>query len=176
MVEEVDRIIKEIDRRIEDELQKSYDETTALHDENTKLRKEIERLKKDNVRYNRSRKMDSSNSSLPPSVDNKRKVSNSREKSDRTRGGQLGHPAHLSRLTVIVKKTVNKAPTGAMAVMDENNQILYYKTQEIDATIATYITETRYYIEANAKACDSQEMKCYAINGVSFKEKIQLKP
>ena len=48
--------------------------------------------------------------------------------------------------TTIINKHVVKAPTGAEAVRGMNEEVLYYRTQQINAEFMTTIIETRYYI------------------------------
>lgn len=171
-IKDFEKEIKKQGKIIDDELQHSYKDNTRLHNENEKLRKEIERLRRENNKYKNMNKKNSANSSLPPSQNEYRKVVNSRTKSERKKGGQKGHSVHRSKLCIhphnVEYKKVAKAPTGAEAVLNEHNQIAYYRTQQINAYLKTEIIETRYLIEAGTEALPEKEMKKYQINSVSY--------
>lgn len=71
-----------------------HDRIDTLEKENESLKKENQLLKDDNERLKSILNNDSSNTSLPPSTDQKGKAANrynSREKSGRKKGGQPGH-------------------------------------------------------------------------------------
>lgn len=173
IIKEQDKKIDELDKVISDELIKSYDENNKLYDENRKLKEELEKLKKRNDKYKKSIKLNSTNSSLPPSSDLfKVKPTNSRVKTNKKIGGQKGHELHQSKLKAnadeIVIKYVSKAPQAAKLVKDENNNDEYYITQEIDVKLKARVVETRYYVSKQYKRCDNTIMKKYRINSVSY--------
>jgi transposase len=180
-----DEIIKDIGKEI-DEIKKDIDEVVReneeLHKENTDLINKVRILEKiieQERKKKKGYKANSTNSNLPPSSDLfSRHISNTREKSGLKRGGQKGHKGSFSVLNetadVIIDRYVDKAPTGAKEVRDENNNILYYVTQEIDLTFKRTITETRYHInKTNLEVLTEQEKSKYAVNPVTYSNKIK---
>lgn len=175
IIKDQEKRINELDKTIKDELEKSYDDNNKLYDENRKLREELEKLRKENNKYKKSANQNSTNSSLPPSTDLfKVKPTNLRVKSDKKVGGQKGHELHQSKLKAeadeIKYKYVSKAPSGATAVKNKENEIEYYVSQEIDIAFKTKVIETRYIIDNNHEKCDEVTMKKYKINNVSYSE------
>lgn len=173
IIKDFEKEIKDQQKIIDGELQKAYIDNAAIHEELEKLKKENERLKKENDKMNRIRKMDSNNSSMSPATDifKKKKILNSRVKSNRNRGGQKGHKASYSKFeepTKVIKKYVKEAPKAAKAIIDGKGKIEYYITQEISCKLATEIVETRYYVEGKYDSLAQSVMKQYAINGVSY--------
>lgn len=156
-----------LDKKIKDELQKAYNDNVKINEELQRALKIIEELKKDKNK----KRVDSTNSSLPPSSDVGVHVSNSRVKSNKSRGGQAGHPVHRSScfddVSEIVEKHVKCAPHGAVAVYGAYDQLLYYRTQEIDMHVSTKIKEIRYYIDNNSDDI-SDLINMYKINAVSY--------
>ena len=117
--------------------------------------------------------MNSSNSNLPSSMDilshtKSKAQSNTREKTDLKRGGQVGHALHKSKIAKnpnrIINLKVQKAPTGAVAIKDNDGNIEYYVTQEVDLTLKSTIIETHYYIDNNGVILDKSDLSKYAIN------------
>lgn len=159
-------------------IQKEIDE---LKKENEQQRKEIERQKKDidkqSIIIDKYKHLNSTNSNMPPSMDILERTrikaqANAREKTDQKRGGQKCHPLHKSKIVkqvdqIIVKK-VKKAPTGAVAHLNEKNEVEYYVTQEVDLILKSVITETRYYIDKNESKLDNEILNQYAINPVTY--------
>ena len=94
----------------------------------------------------------------------KKKAVSTRTPSKKTKGGQKGHEAHISRLVEndnkeIIVRNVVKAPLGAAVVKDAYGKIEYYATQEIDLSVETKIKETRYYISQNGEELTDDIMK-----------------
>lgn len=171
------RMQKELDE-IKKENDANYAEIQKMRRDAEKNRKEIERQKKI---INKLQGSNSTNSNMPSSSDilshtvprEKRSI-NSRKKSTLSRGGQKGHPAHLSTLSdadQINTVTVKTAPAGAEAVKNDKGNILYYRTQEIDFVMQNRIIETRYYIDSReGKELSAEIMKKYRVNAVSYSD------
>lgn len=162
-------------------LKKIQKEIDELKKENRKQKKEIDKQEKEisnqKTIIDKLKHMNSTNSNLPPSTDimertRVRAQANTREKTDRKRGGQKNHPLHKSSVTekadYIRTVKVEKAPAGAAAVTDENNRIQYYVTREVDLSMKSVITETRYYIDEAGKEPDQETMRKYAINPLTY--------
>lgn len=177
LLKEFEKTIKKQEKTINHDLNDSYKENTKLHNENERLKEEIARLKSENKKYKRMNDKNSSNSSIPPSMDEFRKVANSRTKSNQKRGGQKGHPLHRSKMSEqpnhIVYKTVAKAPIGAEAILNAHNKVLYYRTQEINAYLKTEVTETRYLVEPSAQELTTQELNKYKINCTTYHDEFK---
>lgn len=171
--EKINEVIKEIEdikKTVNDELQITYQDNTRLHEENMRLRKELEKLKRE---QKTNHKMNSTNSNMPTSTDGFLVRPNLRTPSTKKKGGQVGHTAHRSRCTTkkvdeIRERYVKEAPRGAEAVYDENREIAYYRTQEVDMVITTNIIETRYYIKEDGEELKEKEKKQYQINSVTY--------
>jgi len=169
---ELEHEIKKIGDRIEGELEDAYTINEELFDELEKLKKENELLRKQlKLQETTTRTKDSTNSSLPPSTDKGRRT-NLREKTNRKRGGQVGHQLHRSKLSAtpdkIEIKYVKQAPTGAIKVVSMEGETEYYVTQEISTELTTNIVETRYYITEKGIELEEAEKKKYAINPVTY--------
>ena len=85
------------------EIKKLNEKIADLEDKNAELEKENRILKDDNDRLKKIINKDSNNSSKPLSTDinPNKKICNSREKSNKKSGGQIGHIAHnLSKRSV----------------------------------------------------------------------------
>lgn len=180
-----DEIIKDIGKEI-DEIKKDIDEVVReneeLHKENTDLINKVRILEKIIEQERKKKKgyrANSTNSNLPPSSDLfSRHVSNTREKTGLKRGEQKGHKGNFSVLNeaadVIIDKYVDKAPAGAEEVRDENNNILYYVTQEIDLTFKRTVTETRYHSsKTDPEVLSVQEKSRYAVNPVTYSNNLK---
>lgn len=125
----------------------------TLTEENTKLKIENQLLKDDNERLKRIINNDSSNSSLPPSSDQKSKGSNQyngRTKSEKKPGAQKGHKG-----TTLTKKNVEEKLLSG----NYNHQIVhwgtvsskYIKKYVVDLEITPVIKEIRIYPDSNGK-------------------------
>lgn len=165
-----------------DSLKKKQNEIKELKDEIKKLKKELKKrekeIEKKDKMINKYKNVNSTNSNFPSSYDElshtpeSKGPRNSREKTNRTRGGQKNHELHKSRLSSnakhIIKKRVKKVPTGAEPVKDEQGNIQYYVTQEVDLILKSEVIETRYYIDPQGEKLDKATMKKYAINAVTY--------
>ena len=84
---------------------------------------------------------------------------NTRVPTNRKRGGQKNHKLHKSQIKSetndIICKKVIKAPSGAFPIKDDQDNILYYVTQEIDMILKNKIIETRYYISEDGETSTS---------------------
>lgn len=114
---------------------------------------EIKVLKKDNERMRRIINNDSSNSSLPPSSDQKGKPSNTyngRNKSGRKAGGQTGHKG-----TTLTKKEVEqKIQEGKLAHTITSHGCgtgKYVSKYVIDLQVTAIAHEHRFYADENGK-------------------------
>lgn len=172
IIKDFEKKIEEMDKTINNELQISYKTNVKLQKEIEKLKKENAKLNRENKKYKRSAKQNSNNSSIPSSQSEFKTIKNSREPSSKSKGGQVGHKAHRSSMTAkpdqVIYKTTVKAPKGAVAVFNDENEIVYYATQEINAYLKTRVVETRYLISDSFEKLSEKEMRKYAINSVTY--------
>ena len=127
------------------------EEITELKTENKQLREENQVLRNDNARLRSIINNNSSNSSLPPSTDQKGGKSantfNSRNKTERKAGGQKGH-----RGTTLTKSDIEeKIQSGKCRHEDRtigNTASKKYVTKYvIDLKAETVVTEVRIYAD-----------------------------
>lgn len=161
-------------KQIQDELDKIKKDNDAHKKEIEKQRKEIEKQK---TIINRIRHLNSTNSNMPSSFDvlshsKPKTVVSSREKTERKRGGQLNHKLHKSTVYSnadhIINLKVKKAPSGAVAVKDSNDNIEYYVTHKVDLILKSEITETRYHIDPNGIELSLKTLNKYAVNPLVY--------
>ena len=164
--EYIDKIKQENDM-IKSDLDEALKNIKNLEKEIEKLKKEIRKLKESN----------STNSNVSSSYDilshaKKKKDINSRVKSGKKIGGQTGHPVHKSTLSnsndEVIDKYVKKAPQAAEAVYDDEDKLLYYRTQEIDLIVTSKVIETRYHIKADGEELSKEILDKYKINPLTF--------
>ena len=93
----LEKKFEEIDR-LKEEVYRLKQEQAETKEELRICRSDLEKALADNARMKVQLDKNSSNSSKPPSQNGLRKVKNSREKSERKRGGQPGHPGATSKL------------------------------------------------------------------------------
>lgn len=162
-------------------LKKIQEEIEKVKKENEKQKKEIEQqekeIKEQRKIIDKLKFQNSTNSNLPSSLDilGHTKAKKPKEEGTGTRkqrGGQKNHPVHKSKTVRkpdhIRKVIVKKAPTGAEVVTDDEGNIKYYRTQEVDLLLKSEITETRYFIKEDAKELDKEILKKYAINPLVY--------
>ena len=126
---------------------------TDLENENTILKDEIDRLTGKDIK-------DSTNSSIPPSKDEKRKNINLREKTGKKTGGQKGHPG--STLTKkYVEETILKNPDTKLEIVNHGNpkKGKYTKKYEIDIKTIVVIKEHRFYYNNKKELHIPEELK-----------------
>lgn len=130
---------KSTEKKIENEVSKA---TEKLKNENKELKEEIERLK--SLLNN-----DSNNSGIPTSqtpINKKKRIPNSREKTGKSIGGQIGHPKHKLRkfnddeLTDSVYYEVEKCSCGGKL-----EEIGTRAKDELDLEIR--VKKTRHYFK-----------------------------
>ena len=195
---ELEEKVEIITNIVNGELQDAYNENERLRSRVEKMEELYEKEKKKNEILEKemdilkmNNKVDSTNSSLPPSRDfgDSRKISNNKSNDNDTeetpdnetpnkkpakkRGGVPGHTAHRSTVTKepdeIINIEVDKIPSGAIKVCDDEGNYLYSITQNIDVVLKPFIYETRYYLNTeNGISLDVETMKKYAINPVTY--------
>ena len=131
------------------------EEITELKQENSKLRKENQLLLDDNARLKSILDNDSTNSSLPPSKDQKGTKPanhyNGRTKSEKKAGGQNGHKGTtLTKAEVEEKLRSGKYRHEVRVLGDERNG-RYITKYVVDLEVNPKITEIRIYAGKDGK-------------------------
>lgn len=139
----------------------------GLESELAYVKTERDHFRNDNERMKRVINNDSSNSSLPPSTDQKGKQPNTyngRKKSDKKCGGQKGHKGK----TLTKKEVESKISDGAFQhkVISLGNQRGKYISKYIlDLQIIPTATELRFYADSTGKIVVPSEYKSDVIYG-----------
>lgn len=179
--------------KLEDELKKIQDtisnEIESRDKTITDLLEYVKKLEEENEELRRKERKhflaDTTNTNNPTGTyrfddavkDKKRKVRNSREKSDRKKGGQPGHKS--TRISVqpkcdhIYEIHVVKAPSGAQPVYDEDGRIRYYCTQVRDAHFVTEVNEYHFIPDEKGITLNPQTMKRFRINPVVYSNRLK---
>lgn len=131
------------------------DEIVELKTENKKLRKENQVLRNDNARLKSIINNDSSNTSLPPSTDQKggkpANTYNAREKSERKKGGQKGHKGTTLTKSEIEEKIKLGECKHEIKNIGKTTTGKYVTKYVIDLSIEPIITEIHIYADGNDK-------------------------
>lgn len=149
------------------------DRIDELTKENDSLKKENKILKEDNARLKSIINNDSSNTSLPPSSDNKNgkpaNTYNGRKKTDRKAGGQKGHKG-----TTLTKAEVEeKIKSGKWKVKIENiggkPKGDYIKKYVLDLQVVPLVKEIRIFPDKNGQFHIPQEYRSDVTYGENVK-------
>ena len=135
-VEKLKAEIREIKAADKTEIERLNTEIEGLRKENTALKDENQKLK---AIINK----DSGNSSKPPSSDGFHKINNSREKTGRKPGGQIGHkgssPILHENPEIIINHKREHCDCGGKVIYRE----LYQAKQRVELEIKAVVTEHR---------------------------------
>ena len=174
VLERSDRIeyemkVMKVDHKIE--VEKLNDRIGLLEKENGGFRQLVQCLTDDNERMKRIINNDSTNSSLPPSTDQKGKGANTyntRKKSETKCGGQRGHKG-----TTLTKQEVkNKIENGDFqhkVVTIGKRKGDYVSRYVIDLQILPIATELRFYADKTGKIAIPKEYQSDVIYGPVIK-------
>ena len=148
MFNHLEELIKQVDfltaemSAIKARYEKEIDE---LKTEVKQLKKENETLKQENAKLRDIINKNSGNSSKPPSSDGFNKIHNSREKTGKRPGGQMGHKGSIPKLfdspTRTVELKAGKCKCGGSIKYTDR----YTAKQYVDIEISVDITEYREY-------------------------------
>lgn len=132
-------------------LNETIDEITK---ENHKLRKENQLLKNDNARLRSIINNDSSNTSLPPSTDQKGKPANtynSREKTERKAGGQKGHKGTTLTKSEAEEKIRSGKVKHEIRNIGNASGANYITKYVVDLSVVPLITEVHIYADKHGR-------------------------
>lgn len=138
------------------------------------MRDENRLLKDDNARLRSIINNDSSNTSLPPSTDQKGGVRpantyNGREKTKRKCGGQKGHEGTTLSKEQIEEKIRNGKCRHEIRSIGNPSSRKYVTKYVVDLSVAPVITEIRIYADDRGKYHISEEYRCDVTYGPNVK-------
>lgn len=126
-------------------------ENDALRQENagllvevTILREKLGAMAAKEAKLEAMRKMDSSNSSKPPSSDGFKKIPNNREKSGKKQGGQKGHAGHSLKVPENLDEIVKQGKAEKRVVDLTGGAPEYISKWVVDVEVKSVFTEYRY--------------------------------
>lgn len=170
--------LKQLEKEIEELKKENENNRNIIEKQEKSIKKHEKNIQKQESIIKKLKHMNSTNSNLPSSMDilghtkPKPEAAATTEKKGRKRGGQKHHALHKSKLVPkadhIITKKVKKAPNGAIPVKNDNGEIEYYITQEVDLQLKSIITETRYYVDDEAAELDKDTLSKYAINPLVY--------
>jgi hypothetical protein len=122
--------------------------TTAVEDATAPLLEELAKAHIEIARLKAIINKDSGNSSKPPSKDGFKTVPNNREKSDKPRGGQKGHPGHRLGLPEGLDALLETGAVIERVIDHTGGNSEYISRFVIDVEVVTTITEYRFAKDA----------------------------
>ena len=148
-------------------------EIADLKEENRLLRQENQLLRDDNARLKSIINNDSSNTSLPPSADQKggkpANTYNGRKKTDCKAGGQKGHKGTtLSKAEIEEKITSGRYRHEVKTIGNTSGQ-KYVTKYVVDLAVEPVITEVRIYADENGVLCIPAEYRSDVTYGANIK-------
>lgn len=138
-----------VEKENRQEVSRLNGEISSLKKENHELREENRLLRDDNARLKSIINNDSSNTSLPPSTDQKggkpANTYNSREKTGRRSGGQKGHRGTTLTKAAIEEKIKSGRWQHEIRSMGDVSSGKYITKYVVDIRVVPIITEIRIY-------------------------------
>lgn len=140
-----------VEKDYKKDVQYLNDKIGGLTQENDALRKENQLLKDDNARLKSIINNDSSNTSLPPSTDQKGKkpanTYNGREKTGRKAGGQKGHRGTTLTKAGVEQKIRSGKCRHEIRTVGDTSGGKYITKYVLDLSVVPVITEVRIYAD-----------------------------
>ena len=148
-------------------------EISDLKQENKCLREENQLLRDDNARLRSIINNDSSNTSLPPSTDQKSgktaNTFNGRKKTERKAGGQKGHAGVTLTKAEIEEKIRSGRCRHEIKTVGKVSGDTYVKKYVLDLAVEPVITEIRIYADENGNMCIPPEYRSDVTYGTTIK-------
>lgn len=142
-------------REHKNDVDRLNDKINELTKENHKLRKENQLLKDDNARLKSIINHDSSNTSLPPSTDQKggkpANTYNGREQTERKAGGQKGHKGATLTKSEVEEKIKSGKFKHEVRTVGDTSSPNYITKYVVDLRVDTLITELRIYMDEHGQ-------------------------
>ena len=144
-----------VERESRHEISRLNDEITDLKKDNCRLREENQLLRDDNARLRSIINNDSSNTSLPPSTDQKggkpANTFNGRKKTGRKPGGQKGHTGTTLTKPEIEEKIASGRCRHEIKIIGKPSGQNYVTKYVVDLKVEPVVTEIRIYADENGK-------------------------
>ncbi|MDE7029010.1 MAG: hypothetical protein K2P63_03420 [Lachnospiraceae bacterium] len=142
-----------VEKEHKQEVRELQEELSDLKKENTILRAENQLLKEDNARLKSIINNDSSNTSLPPSMDQKSgkpaNTYNGRKKTGRKPSGQNGHTGTTLTKTQIEQKIASGRCRHEIKTIGKGTGQDYVTKYVVNLSVEPVITEIRIYADKN---------------------------
>ena len=165
----LDSMKKETDQKISG----LNNEISDLKKENKKLRKENELLREDNTRLKNLLNHDSSNTSKPPSSDQKpgrpANSYNNRKPSEKKPGAQTGHKGTTLSSQKVLEKLASGKYLHEIETIGEVSEKGYLVRYVIDLRVQPVIREIRIYPDAQGKSLIPKGYRSEVIYGPTVK-------
>lgn len=161
-------------KKLKTEIKDLKTELNTVKTENKELKKKVNTLENENSKLRSQQNNDSTNSSLPPSTDQKGKRANkynNREKSIKHRGGQEGHKGTTLSADSIRRKIAEgqlKHEIIDIGKLDRKYTIRY----KVDYRIIPTVTEMRFHEDENGKIHIPKEYRTIVTYGDTIKAMI----
>jgi hypothetical protein len=156
----IQQISDSINEKIAEAVEKAcaplYERIAYLESENERKDTEIARLKS---QINK----DSSNSSKPPGMDGFKKIFNSREKSDKKIGGQIGHKGTTLKIPKNLDALVKERKVQKRVVDLANGTEQYISKWKIDLETNVVHTEYRYPVDTMPRIFYGENLKTLCV-------------
>ena len=164
-VDQLEETLRRERREHQEEVKRLNARICALEEENRLLRKDNERMK-------RILSNDSTNSSLPPSTDQKTKAANTynhREKSGKTVGGQPGHKGKTLTKDEVRRKIKEGKIEHRKKNIGDTDSGKYISKYVLDVEFRVVATELRFYADKKGKIHVPVEYHSDVVYGANVK-------
>ena len=162
-----------VEKEHKQEVKELKRELSDLKKENKNLREENQLLKEDNARLKSLLNNDSSNTSLPPSTDQKSgkpaNIYNGRKKTGHKPGGQRGHTGTTLTKAQIEEKIASGKCRHEIRTIGNESSRKYVTKYVVDLKAKAVITEIHIYADESGKIRIPSEYRSDVIYGVNVK-------
>ena len=172
-LQEVMGRLDSVEKEHKQEVRQLKAEISDLKQENKRLREENQLLRDDNARLRSIINNDSSNTSLPPSTDQKSgkaaNTFNGRKKTERKAGGQKGHAGVTLTKAEIEEKIRAGRCLHEIKTVGKASGDNYIKKYVVDLAVEPVITEIRIYADENGNIRIPPEYRSDVTYGATIK-------
>ena len=172
-LQEVMGRLDSVEKEHKQEVRQLKAEISDLKQENKRLREENQLLRDDNARLRSIINNDSSNTSLPPSTDQKSgkaaNTFNGRKKTERKAGGQKGHTGVTLTKAEIEEKIRAGRCLHEIKTVGKASGDNYIKKYVVDLAVEPVITEIRIYADENGNIRIPPEYRSDVTYGATIK-------
>lgn len=165
--------LNSVEKEHKQEVTQLKEEISDLKQENKLLRDENKLLRDDNARLRSIINNDSSNTSLPPSTDQKggkaANTFNGRKKTERKAGGQKGHAGVTLTKAEIEEKIRSGRCRHEIKTIGKASGDNYVTKYLVDLAVEPVITEVRIYADKNGNICIPSEYRSDVTYGTNIK-------